>query len=468
MAAVQVTTEGGMMNAGGSDQFDDADVEILVNGKGNEAVVMEVPVLAQMETTMQMIVQQQQQQQQRPIPQPKVLSKWMNRLLHPELRSKEDDVVIQSPEVIPLNDTFIQDFGRRVRQDEATYGITPLDIDRDIIDSDNDDDENDVTEIISKDVTTAIEKIAPTSTKKLSRKVKITNIKYTTTATRMEALLEEQFGSIEYMNLIMQPDTTKGDLNSGLAYVTFVESESANRCANELKMLEHRSVMVTLLTASTNNSNTSNHTSSGGNTASNRRYWSEVDLSIKCYACGQTGHMSYECTTTTTTTATTTTTDAAVKSSDGFQLVTPKMLGGKPRRPCPLCANRTDHSEIYQCPFRNVCFNCGIPGHISRDCTQQRKSYQQQQSKSMSSRTVCVICYALNHHTKYDCPWLTSHRHRNGIVPKVHPAISITAADATCATCGQKGHYLCQELKWFYGLKGVSCCNWYVYIFCCC
>jgi cellular nucleic acid-binding protein len=401
--------------------------------------------------------------------QPK-LSKWIQRLLHPELRSKDDETVIQYPEIIPLNDTYIQDFGRRVRDDEITYGIQPLDIEHDIIDVDA---QNDIVATSSSPSNEAqstntldIPAVPPTSkNKKLPRKVKITNIKYTTTASTIEETLEQEFGPIEFMNLIMQQDSTSSkdtkELNSGLAYVTFVDPESAERCEKNLKMLDKRPVSASIIPLHSGISSTS----MGGSTAASRRYWSEVDLSIKCYTCGQVGHMSYECTASTSNPTTTVTMNGITTTTHATT------LKGKPRKPCPLCANTSDHSEIYQCPFRNVCFNCGIPGHISRECpnTQQgrgiknnyQQSQQQQYNNNSISRCICTICYKMNHHTKHACPWLMSNSTRNhGAI--VHPSMSAISSDAMCLSCGKKGHFLCNELKWFYGLKGVSCSNWYV------
>ncbi len=409
---------------------------------------------------------------------PKLLSKWIKRLIHPELRNSSDDaIVIQSPEIIPLNDTFILDFGRRVREDEATFGIAPLDIDHKIID-DDDDEHDQPPEVTTNPATTATHQ---TKSKKLPRKVKITNIKYVTTAAMIEKTLEDQFGPIEYMNLIMQPppppqstNTNKStgtsphsELNSGLAYVTFVDPDAAHKCSQELNTLDQRPVSVTLLTNSGNPgaSGQSNHaggsnSNSGHNVAKNR-YWSDIDLSIQCYQCGQTGHRSFECPNRGC---------IVVPATDtAVPLVTPRTTtfnGKKPRRPCPLCANRTDHSEIYACPNRHVCFNCGIPGHISRDCQSRRLPPSQNNNSNnnnnnMIVRCVCTICYTLNHHTKYTCPWTMRNQHRNQHASsQVHPTISTISSDAICASCGRPGHFLCQELKWFYGLNGVSCWNW--------
>ena len=84
--------------------------------------------------------------------------------------------------------------------------------------------------------------------------------------------------------------------------------------------------------------------------------------------------------------------------------------------------------------MKSVCFNCGLPGHVVRDCNQRR---------GLPQRRVCTICYRSGHH-RFDCrewPWDAPSR------------------DALCMQCGQKGHLMCNEMRWFFGLKGVTCFN---------
>ncbi|EEC50967.1 predicted protein, partial [Phaeodactylum tricornutum CCAP 1055/1] len=81
----------------------------------------------------------------------------------------------------------------------------------------------------------------------------------------------------------------------------------------------------------------------------------------------------------------------------------------KPKpKPCSFCA-QTDH-EMYRCPLKVVCFNCGIPGHPSRACNMPR---------GLPERRVCSICFH----------------------------------------CGRPGHFLCKEMRWYFGLEGVTCAN---------
>mmetsp|Transcript_1720 Transcript_1720/g.2757 ORF Transcript_1720/g.2757 Transcript_1720/m.2757 type:complete len:190 (+) Transcript_1720:3-572(+) len=89
---------------------------------------------------------------------------------------------------------------------------------------------------------------------------------------------------------------------------------------------------------------------------------------------------------------------------------------------------------MWSCPQRSVCFNCGVPGHVSRDCNQRR---------GLPTRVVCTICYRSGHH-RFDCresPW------------------DAPWEDAICMQTGKRGQLMSSEMRWFFGLKGVTCFN---------
>jgi hypothetical protein len=50
----------------------------------------------------------------------------------------------------------------------------------------------------------------------------------------------------------------------------------------------------------------------------------------------------------------------------------------------------------------------------------------------------------LNKHSRWEC------RERMSDVPNYN---------ATCFVCGKEGHFMCSEMRWFFGLKGVTCFN---------
>lgn len=338
------------------------------------------------------------------------LSKWAARLFDPD----RPRGLVQAPQTIPLNDEFLQAFGRR-EKDTVRGKALELDIQHTIVD--NDDNDESSTKVSGDTETPEMDEAATATTITITgsrtdrkkRKIKITNLKYSTTAATLQEACES-FGPVELTNLIMQTESG-GHLNAGLAYVTFQHATSAQACVEGLKLVDHRTPNVTLAAGGGKAG-----ASSGPSAATASRYFVPAaavlaeSLSIKCFRCGAPGHMAASCP------------NEAV------------------RKPCPLCAS-LDH-EMRFCPVRTVCFNCGIPGHISRECPRSRGTLPQ--------RRLCTVCYQTFSHSKADCRPTSS-----AVVPP-------DAALAICAVCGRTGHYLCRPLQWFFGLQGVSCSKWYV------
>ena len=231
-------------------------------------------------------------------------------------------------------------------------------------------------------------------------KVKLANLKYTTTTATL-ARICGTIGPVVDVNLITD-DTGQ---STGRAYVTFEDEQSAIECAEKLneKTLEGRVVYVSV-SSSSGSSGGRKGADGGGKGATRRkenRYW-EKDISIKCNNCGQVGHMSRNC------------------PNDG-QL-----------KPCGLCAGQGH--EMWACPLKSICFNCGVPGHVSRECNQRR---------GVPERKICTICFRSDHH-RFQCrerPW------------------NAPFQDAICMQTGQHGQLMKNEMRWFFGLRGVSCFN---------
>ena len=306
--------------------------------------------------------------------------------------------LVKPPQTIPLNDEFLAAFGKREKEMDAELGRI---LDRDErIDTDNDDDGDDDENDQKPNIHT-VPAVATSKHVESGVKVKISNLAYRTSDLTLHRACEK-FGPVLEVNLIQDKERqgVPGICNTGRAYVTFQTAESAEACVEGLGDLDGRTLWCSIALGKPNRQ------ISGGDGTKNTtslltRYW-ERDISTKCFRCGGVGHIEANC-------------------------INP----AKPK-PCPLCA--IDDHDFRQCPKSRICFNCGVPGHVNREC---------QQPRGLPKRIVCGICFQSGHH-RLQC------RGR---------ATDAPTKDAICMICGRIGHFMCQEMKWFYGLQGISCFN---------
>lgn len=346
------------------------------------------------------------------------LSKWAARLFDPDrIRG-----LVEAPQTIPLNDEFLKAFGQREKEFDQKLGRT-IQIDRNEIlgetdesdsqDVDSDNDDHD-------DMDNGNRRTKRRSTKKeltntAGRKLKISNLAFTTTLEELTNLCH-QYGPTTSINLLMD----KGDrsqLNMGRAYVTFESDVDAQACLEHFKTCHGRTLRLAWAddkpTGSSTTDNTNSRKSLGGGGAN--RYW-ERDISTKCFRCQQIGHI-------------------AAKCPNPTKLI-----------PCALCGNNTSNTtnnnyphDMRDCSLARICFKCGLPGHVNRDCPQVR---------TIPKRVVCGICFGSGHH-RVTC--------RRG--PLLEHAADDIASYAKCMVCGQLGHFMCEDMKWFFGLDGLTCFN---------
>ena len=271
------------------------------------------------------------------------LSKWSVNLLDPNRQRG----LIETPEILPLNDEFLSAFGKRSKSDDEELGRIPPAI----TGVQDDKEEEEVLSDLEETLTSPTKKLK--SALKSNCKVKLSNLAYSTTERAIHQQCE-QYGPVILTNVLLNEDKTR---SIGRAFVLFENSDAASLCVKAMNHLlfEGRILNVSLAQEKARKS--------GGTFL---RFW-ETDLSRKCFRCGEIGHLMADC-----------------QASEGI------------RKPCPLCA-QNDHG-IMNCPTSVVCFNCGVPGHPSRSCKLPR---------GLPNRVVCGTCFESGHH-RWQCraqPW---------------------------------------------------------------
>jgi len=312
------------------------------------------------------------------------MSLWASRLLDPN----RDRAVLEPNDIIPLNDDFLQSFGRDAKRKRESLGL-PSEFDQSI-----DDDETDATEGHVEEPARKKQKVSPELNSNLaattengtdetnsnaSAKVRISNLRYTTAEADLERAVA-RFGEIKSIKLFMSKENPK--LNAGRAIVVFEKPDAAAACIDGLRTLHDRPLVVILLEASGNKPAAQPITN---------RYWLE-DISTKCFLCGQVGHIRANC-------------------------PNPPKL-----KPCPLCA-KTDH-DLETCPLRISCFNCGKLGHQSRACTKRPGLPPRRMDPPKHQQDVlCMVCRKPGHTMCKAITWF--HKMQGEI---------------SCDNCGRRGH----------------------------
>ena len=235
-----------------------------------------------------------------------------------------------------------------------------------------------------------------------NRKIKIANLTFTTTQQTLTKLCST-YGPTTLVNLVMDKrDPQRSHLNIGRAFVTFERATDAQACMDHMKTCEGRKLNLSWAQAMPPSSSAA---SGGRHSTGPNRYW-ERDISTKCFRCQQVGHMASNC-------------------------PNPNKVP-----PCPLCGNiGVDYHDLRDCHMSRFCFKCGLPGHINRDCPADI---------AIPRRVFCSICFQSGHY-RTKC--------RQG------PLVAADLTKAKCMVCGEIGHFMCREMKWFFGLDGVTCFN---------
>ena len=346
------------------------------------------------------------------------MSKWAQRLFDPD----RPRGLVETPEILPLNDEFLSAFGARERKNGAKGGGERE------VDAEEDQDEDQDGEKPS--TASAAEPSGCT--------LNVMNLCYETDA---QTVIDTFQAHGPLLDVTMEKETNGQP--SGRAQVTFENLGDARSARDALagKALDGRELRIYFARRSDGRAaggeeggepiasilgGAGGGAVGGGRTPRSSRYW-ERDITTKCYNCGGIGHIAAAC-----------------------------PNPPKPS-PCALCADVAQslrpHFDHRACPYRAVCFGCGIPGHVVRDCPWR--------NKDIPRRSVCGRCLHPGHHRwacrdQRGCPEYISAGALCAVPANECKSKGAAAAAAVgTAPCG----FSCKPMGWFFGLKGLHCFN---------
>ncbi|GMH75780.1 hypothetical protein TrLO_g2662 [Triparma laevis f. longispina] len=250
----------------------------------------------------------------------KTLSKFAQNLVKPGYLAARAQLVVEPPE-IPLNDEFLQAFGRSVTSSapkKLPSSSTRISAD---VSSEDDYSESDGEEKTSPK--------PPQTPKEKPVRVRVSNLNFQTTPETLQKHFSK-FGSVS--NLQLLPSHIPSQQNSGRAYLTLGTMDAANRALDSrVSTVDGRTLRLEIV---------DDKPASLGRPSSQRSLLTTSPgrgLSMKCFNCQKTGHMAVNC---------------------PLPQATPT---------CTLCG--TKHQS--RCPLATECFRCYVPGHSAKECTRR-------------------------------------------------------------------------------------------------
>jgi hypothetical protein len=232
--------------------------------------------------------------------------------------------------------------------------------------------------------------LAPADTE---RSLRLWNLPYKASAEDVLAFAAAAGVVLREVKIVM--DKKKANLPSGTALATVTSTEEVDMAIDKLfgKPFMGRDFKLSAIESKSSARRTNGRFSIGANT----RYFSDGDISTKCFNCGQVGHKQTDC-------------------------ANPAAMA-----PCHLCAGN-DHDAI---DCQNItCFRCGNFGHHSKKC---RQAY------SAMRLALCTNCGSTAHDSVNCEDYIQSYDHSSSPF--------FISKNIICISCMAVGHSLCGKLS---------------------